>query len=405
MADYDTALDMDPDNFLGHYNRGLLRAHVGDDNRAILDFNFVLKLEPDNLMALFNRALLLDKTGNLKGAIRDYTKVIHRFPNFWTGLLNRAACYRKLGMEKQAELDEFRVYKARLYKHLYGTQPRIDRSQLRRKGDDDMDKYNQIVIADNQDVEPDYKSAYRGKVQNRRVELSFKPMYGLAFEQKHTEVHSYVAFDRQVELFNERTRGTMAVCITSDVSPLDEATSKAYFLLIDTLSASAGKADSKNMALLLLKRAVAYTALQNLDEAVSDLSACIAADSAQTLAYWQRTVCRERQARFLQSQGKEAKLLMVAAISDATEAIRLNQQNPYLYYNRGNLYAAQNDYRLAIEDYSRAIVLDQHLAEAFFNRGLARIKSGMAKEGVADLSKAGELGLYDAYSVIKKYSK
>ena len=35
MADYDTALDLDPNNFLGHYNRGLLRAQVGDDNRGI----------------------------------------------------------------------------------------------------------------------------------------------------------------------------------------------------------------------------------------------------------------------------------------------------------------------------------------------------------------------------------
>mgnify|MGYP000193488614 CR=1 FL=1 len=26
MSDYDLALDIDPNNFLGHYNRGLLRA-------------------------------------------------------------------------------------------------------------------------------------------------------------------------------------------------------------------------------------------------------------------------------------------------------------------------------------------------------------------------------------------
>ena len=35
MSDYDLALDIDPNNFIGHYNRGLLRARVGDDNRAI----------------------------------------------------------------------------------------------------------------------------------------------------------------------------------------------------------------------------------------------------------------------------------------------------------------------------------------------------------------------------------
>lgn len=56
-------LDIDPNNFLGHYNRGLLRAQVGDDNRAIEDFDFVLKMEPDNMMATFNRGLLRAQTG------------------------------------------------------------------------------------------------------------------------------------------------------------------------------------------------------------------------------------------------------------------------------------------------------------------------------------------------------
>ena len=59
---------------------------LGDDNRAITDFNFVIKMEPNNYIAIFNRAILHDKTGNLHAAIRDYSTVIAQFPNFWTGL-------------------------------------------------------------------------------------------------------------------------------------------------------------------------------------------------------------------------------------------------------------------------------------------------------------------------------
>lgn len=69
MSDYDLALDIDPNNFIGHYNRGLLRAQVGDDNRAIEDFNFVLEMEPDNMMATFNRGLLTCADRRLRGAI------------------------------------------------------------------------------------------------------------------------------------------------------------------------------------------------------------------------------------------------------------------------------------------------------------------------------------------------
>ena len=70
-----------------------MRVQLGDDNRAITDFDFVIKMEPKNFMAIFNRALLHDKTGNLKAAIRDYTTVINQFPNFWTGLSARASRY------------------------------------------------------------------------------------------------------------------------------------------------------------------------------------------------------------------------------------------------------------------------------------------------------------------------
>ena len=51
------------------------------------------------------------------------------------------------------------------------------------------------------------------------------------------------------------------------------------------------------------------------------------------------------------------------------------------------------------------IEIDPNIAEAYYNRGLARIHQEQLDEGIADLSKAGELGLYDAYSVIKKYRK
>ena len=78
--------------------------------------------------------------------------------------------------------------------------------------------------------------------------------------------------------------------------------------------------------------------------------------------------------------------------------------NAYIYYDRGNLYASRKDYAKAVDDYTRAIELDPNLAEAYYNRGLTRIRANNRTQGIADLSKAGELGLYGAYSLIKQYS-
>ena len=355
MADYDTALDLDPNNFLGHYNRGLLRAQVGDDNRAILDFDFVLKLEPDNIMALFNRALLLDNTGDLRGAIRDYSRVIKEFPNFWFGLESRAKCYRRLGMTKEAENDEFRVFKAQLYKSLYGKQPRLNKKQLRKRSDIDLDKYNQLVTADENEMKQEYKNDYRGRVQNRQPDMAFMPMYDLSFDNVRSDVESYMPYDKDVDAFNHKTSGKQQLHIVCRPMIIDEP--EVLSLLEDI-------------------------------------------DSASVLVIWHRAAYRMKE-----NDQKRDNIVTRSVIADLDKAISLAPSNPYLYYNRGNAYAAGSDFDKAIDDYNRAVELDPKMAEAYYNRGLAKLKLKKTKEAIVDLGKAGEGGLYKAYSVIKKYSK
>ena len=402
MADYDTALDLDPNNFLGHYNRGLLRAQVGDDNRGIEDFDFVLKLEPNNLMALFNRALLLEQTGNLRAAIADYSKVIDEFPNFWFGLQHRAACYRRLGNTRQAELDEFRILKAQMDKR-FGKQTRLSKKQMRRKSDTDLEKYNQLVVADEQEVEHEYKSDYRGRVQNRKVDMSWQPMYALLLQSVNDDLHQYIAFDREVDAFNQSSQ-SHKVYIGANQPNIDEKSMKRYFAYLDSLTVAIGEAKSdKKVVPLLMLRAVAYSAIQNFDSAIDDLSTMLQIDSTSTLAYWQRAVCQARINEFNAAQGTNIELKSANVLSDLCEALKLSPNNAYLHYNRGCLYAIRKDYQHAIDDFNHAIELDANIPEAWYNRGLTHIYSGRIQEGVSDLSKAGELGIYSAYSVIKQY--
>jgi len=404
MADYDTALDFEPNNFLGHYNRGLLRAQVGDDNRAITDFDFVLKLEPDNLMALYNRALLLEQTGNPRAAIRDYTKVIEQYPNFWTGLHQRAQCYRKLGMKKEAEMDEFRILKAQIDKR-FGKQPRLSNKQMRKRSDEDIEKYNQLAVADEQEMEQEYQSDYRGRVQNRRVDMDYMPMYVLSMERDQNAVKHYVAFDRQVDALNVKLPADWQLHIVCNQTTLSESGTKRYFVRIDSLSGQIALTQSTREAQpLLLQRAMAYSVIQNYDSAIDDLSTYLQTDSLSAVAYWQRAVCQSRLNDFNASQGTDVKMKTANVLSDLTEAIKLDE-SAYLYYNRGNVYVKRHDYAHAIEDYSRAISIDANMAEAYYNRGLARLANKQQNEGISDLSKAGELGLYTAYSIIKRQRK
>lgn len=407
MADYDMALDLDPKNFLAHYNRGLLRMQLGDDNRAIIDFDYVIQMEPQNMMAIFNRAVLHDKTGNLRAAIRDYSMVIDLFPNFWTGLSYRASCYRRLGMTAKAELDEFRIFKAQMNKRL-GIQPRWTKNMhraVRKRSEIDPEKYNQLVVADENTVEHEYKSEFRGHVQNRNVELQILPLFALSYSPYANGVSSIQMYDKTVEEFNARLHPMQPLFISCNPRQLTEEESHVYFNNIDHLSAQIAAAKHVADVLpLLFQRAVTYSVIQNLDAALADFDTYLQEDSTNVLAYWQRSVCQMQFSHFT-GDAMQTRLKNAVVVSDLDKAIHLSPSSPYLYYNRGNVYALQKNYEQAIDDYTRAIALESKLAEAYFNRGVCRIEAGRKKEGAADLSKAGELGLYNAYAVLKRYAK
>lgn len=410
MEDYDRAIELDPENFLARYNRGLLRIQVGDDNRAIEDFDYVLKMEPNNLMATYNRAVLLHKTGDLRGAIRDYTSVINQYPNFWWGLINRAECYRRLGMNGQAELDEFKVFQAQMAKRV-GVQPRWSREQLRqtrKKSEIDMSKYNQFVVEDEEVVEHDveYDNIYRGKVQNRKVEVDYMPAYQLSYLGYANVIKSYQVFDEQLDAFNQKAHPQRALRLTCNPISMNELQSKEMFTLIDSLSIKINNSqDIQQTKNMLLERAVAYSAIQDYSDAIDDLNTCLGIDGNMALALWHRAVCQMMGGEAGVSQSKEAQIITAAAMDDLNQALTLMPGNPYILFDRGNLHVAKGELQEAIDDYTRAIEANSHVAEAYYNRGLARIKAGNRDEGIADLSKAGELGLYSAYSMIKKYAK
>ena len=56
----------------------------------------------------------------------------------------------------------------------------------------------------------------------------------------------------------------------------------------------------------------------------------------------------------------------------------------------------------AITGFTRVIEQNDHFAEAYFNRGILHLLLDDTPHAIPDLSKAGELGIYQAYNIIKK---
>ena len=361
-------------------------------------------------MATLNRAILLHKTGKLRDAIRDYTKIIDQYPNFWMGLANRAECYRRLGMTAQAELDEFKIFQAQMGKRV-GMQQRWSKEQLRqtrKKSEIDMSKYNQYVVEDEEVVEHEfeYDNIYRGKVQNRKVETDYMPMYTLSYFPYANVIKSYQVFDNLVDDYNRKNTPKPTIRLNCNPVSMTEEQSQQMFALIDTLAAEIqASSDLQQSKYLLLRRAVASSVVQNYADAIDDLNTCLEIDNNMALAYWHRAVCLSQEGKATNAQVAETEIREGAAMDDFTKALEFSPNNPYILFDRGNLKLAKGDLQGAIDDYTKAIEGNPHLAEAYYNRGLARINAGKREQGIEDLSKAGELGIYSAYSMIKQNAK
>jgi tetratricopeptide (TPR) repeat protein len=417
MADYDLALDMEPNNFIGHYNRGLLRAQVGDDNRAIEDFNFVIEMEPDNMMAIFNRGLLLDQTGDLKGAIKDYSSVLEEYPNFLAGYQYRAAARRKIGDRRGAEADELVVLKAHLdMQNGVKKQTADNQEKTRKKSDKNMNNYRKIVVADNDGAEEKYKNDYRGRVQDRNVTIVPQPMFVLTYYEKPNDVKRQVYYYKYIDELNSSHTYPENILITNDEAALTEEQANKHFASIDEQTSAI--VANPNDVHKRFARALDFYLVQDLDNALTDLNEAIKCEPHFFLPYFNRAVVRYKQMEYqkvvqdLEKKDKDvdSRPAMRGADHelvkrDLDKVIELAPDFVYAYYNRGNILAALKDYRAAIVDYDRALELDPNLAEAYYNRGLTHIFLGNNRQGVQDLSKAGELGLYSAYNIIKRFTE
>ncbi|MBD2622179.1 tetratricopeptide repeat protein [Microcystis flos-aquae FACHB-1344] len=79
------------------------------------------------------------------------------------------------------------------------------------------------------------------------------------------------------------------------------------------------------------------------------------------------------------------------ALDDYNKAIELNPNHAQAYNNRGTLYDEQQKYELALADYNQAIELNRNFAMAYYNRGGLYQDLGKYDLALSDYSKAIEI--------------
>ncbi|MBO7050320.1 MAG: tetratricopeptide repeat protein [Bacteroidaceae bacterium] len=421
LADYDLSIMIDPANVTGHYNRGNLRAQIGDDNRAIEDFDIVLEAEPDNMMATFYRGVLRENTGDYRGAEQDMTRVLEEYPQFVQGYQMRSEVREKLGDRRGAEEDAMVVLREqnRRFNNAMGYSDPEDEddSKTRERSDKNVRNYRKIVVDENLENSTGFSSEYRGKVQNRNVEVQFLEPYRLTYYRDNNLTVNAVHGSKVVDDLSASGCFMSEILLDNHDVQLDERQ-------IDRLFADIGQRtqilldDPGNAWCMLLARAIDFALLQDFTNAESDLDNAVSLNPDN----WAVWFCRAQvRARSIQVRRAEQDMDLKQGMTDARDnvaepgyqfvlrdlsyAINLEPSFAYAYYNRGTFYALTNDFHAALVDLDKAIELDETLAEAWYNRGLVLVLLNRMDDAFRDLSRAGELGIYSAYNIIKRFSK
>ena len=233
----------------------------------------------------------------------------------------------------------------------------------------------------------------------------FMPMFILSYQRYSNGINNFELIDKDVEAFNTKVNPVHMLYITCRPDAISETDTKDYFNTIQKLTDKIKITnDVQAASQLLIQRAVAYSTIYNYDEAINDLNDYLSIDSISELAYWQRAVCLSMVRNYDSQNNSGVNIMLAKSIDDFKKAIGIGKDNAYLYYDLANVYSSMKDYKNAITNYDMAIERNSKLAEAYYNRGIAKIFVGDTHGGLKDFGKAGELGIYDAYALMKKYS-
>jgi serine/threonine protein kinase len=105
ITDFDQALLLEPYNAQTYSNRGSSYSNLGQEERAITDFDQALLLEPNNALIYYNRGNSYAKLDHHEQAIADYNQSIHLDPTLGEVYGSRGNSYSKLGNFVQAIAD------------------------------------------------------------------------------------------------------------------------------------------------------------------------------------------------------------------------------------------------------------------------------------------------------------
>ena len=415
MKDLNRVLKDEPGNALTLYNRGLINAQLGAFEDALDDMDRVLNINPENVLAYFNRASVFIEMGQYHNALEDYDKAIELYPDFAKAYMNRAYVKNLMGDLKASKQD-------------YDTaQKKVQEYRAKNITDagsfaDTTKKYSSLLTFEAEFAKKDFNDEL---LQHRDIDIRLRPLYKYVLTGKKDDTNYALTRGYENPLV---ARFEASVPVGVGIRNTEVHLSPEAMKEVEE-AAYGGKADDAQT--LFLRALYEYAGKQFNSSQNYYGQAVAASENDGTIAHlyeafykMNRGVLRAEMIEFIASIENNVQVLSMDdagttrarvkdqitrsydytdAIDDIRAAIEVVDDIPYLYYNLGNLYCLSSEHISSIESFTKAIELYPYMGDAYFNRGLVLIYLKDREKGCIDLSRAGELGVQDAYGVIKKY--
>ncbi len=411
LSDLDQVIKLDSTSSLSFFNRAIVRSQVGDYNRALEDYNRVVDYSPSNVLAYFYRANLLSQLGEVERAESDYTKSIELYPDFANAYLYRSNVRYLLGKSSAAKKDrvtaerKIEQHKSKLKDSTYSiyadTTYRFDKL-LSFGSDFSGSRFENISL--------------QGGKSNSLVLI---PLFRFTFAERDTtamadltEYQSEVLDDFLAKVDNKKlTLGDGRNTIEAE---------ELIALNGEYVKRLREQPDSWQK---LFEGAVSQGLIKQYTNSVNTYTAAIELNPTNPFLYLNRSTTQAEMIDFISSIDNSYQRISIdsdpanrlqnttsrnynydEAISDLNKVLKLYPDFPYAYYNRANLHALSGKLPEAYDDYTKAIDHYAAFAEAYYNRGVIQIYMKDTRKGCIDISKAGELGITEAYEVLKEYT-
>lgn len=417
MSDYDYALQLDPLNAPALFNRSLLRTEVRDFNNALSDLNKVIEISPNDYKAYYNRAIVNAELKNYKQAISDINRVISTFPDLAAAYFLRSDIkHRANDRTAQNDYDKS-IALAKKKMALDGSLPGFQEVFGTKSVNDSLEnqeavaaKFTQLVtISNNVDYTGDLTNhGIRGRIQDHNINIEPEPLFVITYYSAPSELKPTGDYMREVDEINQMHALNYVLQITNNEATLSDATEiEKHFKNIEYYNSYL--ANHNPRVIDYFGRAMNQMTLHNFVEAINDFQRALNLSPDFAVAHFMSGVAKFKNVTLNPAiaTNNDHQLLNISlrsAINDFENAIKHSSDMALAYYNIGVINIMMHDYNAALNAFNKAIELKPQFGEAIYNRGFVELKLGNQKDGVKDLSKAGQLGIVRAYNLLKRMS-